>query len=125
MLATIRDDTWNVLNMQHMTPNSKRWDYSDTPGGGHKKIKGPAYVAEGGQFYWYKFIHIYNIRAVIATQLDVFVTTEYMHTYQIQKHFWQRILGKCKTKRCQITDLFAKSTNVQIIVLQQTIFFLR
>ena len=28
MLATIRDDTWNVLNMQHITPHSKRWDYS-------------------------------------------------------------------------------------------------
>ena len=40
MLATIRDDTWNVLNMQQITPNSKRWDYSDIPGGGHKKIKG-------------------------------------------------------------------------------------
>ena len=29
MLATIRDDTWNVLNMQHIIPNSKIWDYSD------------------------------------------------------------------------------------------------
>ena len=29
MLATIRDDTCNVLNMQHIPPNSKRWDYSD------------------------------------------------------------------------------------------------
>ena len=43
MLATIHDDTWNVLNMQHITPNSKRWDYSDTPGGRHKKIKGAAH----------------------------------------------------------------------------------
>ena len=33
MLATIRDDAWNVLNMQHMTPNSKRYDYLDIPGG--------------------------------------------------------------------------------------------
>ena len=41
MLATIRDDTWNVLNMQHITPNSERWDYSDTPGGGHKRLKNP------------------------------------------------------------------------------------
>ena len=24
MLATIRDDTWNVLNMQHIIPNSKK-----------------------------------------------------------------------------------------------------
>ena len=40
MLTTIRDDTWNVLNMRHIIPNSKRWDYSDIPGGGHKKIKG-------------------------------------------------------------------------------------
>ena len=48
MLAIIRDDTWNVLNMQHITPNSKRWDYSDTPGGGYKKIKGPAHMVEGG-----------------------------------------------------------------------------
>ena len=48
MLATIRDDTWNVLNIQHITPNSKRQDYSDTPGGGHKKIEGPAHMVEGG-----------------------------------------------------------------------------
>ena len=34
MLATIYDDTWNVLNMQHITPYSKRWDYSDISGGG-------------------------------------------------------------------------------------------
>ena len=48
MLATIRDETWNVLNMQHMTPNSKRWDYSDIPGGSNQQIKGPAHMAEGG-----------------------------------------------------------------------------
>ena len=36
MLATIRDDTRNMLNILHITPNSKRWDYSDTLGGGHK-----------------------------------------------------------------------------------------
>ena len=41
MLATIRDDTWNVLNMQPITANSKRWDYSDIPCGGHAKIKDP------------------------------------------------------------------------------------
>ena len=39
MLAIIRDDTWNVLNIQHITPNAKRWDYPDIPSGGHKKIK--------------------------------------------------------------------------------------
>ena len=38
MLAIIHDDTWIVLDMQHMTPNSKRWDYSDIPNDGHKKI---------------------------------------------------------------------------------------
>ena len=48
MLAIIRGDTWNVLNMQHVTLNSKRWDYSDIPGGGHKNIKGPTHMAEGG-----------------------------------------------------------------------------
>ena len=41
MLATIHDDTWNVRNMQHITPNSKRWDYSDIPGGSHKLSKDP------------------------------------------------------------------------------------
>ena len=41
MLATIRDDTWNVLNMQHKIPYSKRWDYSDIPGGGHNRLKDP------------------------------------------------------------------------------------
>ena len=32
MLA-IRDDTWNVINIQHITTNSKRSDYSDIPDG--------------------------------------------------------------------------------------------
>ena len=36
MLATIRDDAWNVCNMQHIIPNSKKWDYLDIPGGGHE-----------------------------------------------------------------------------------------
>ena len=31
MLVAIGDDTWNVFNMQHITPNSKRWDHSDIP----------------------------------------------------------------------------------------------
>ena len=48
MLATIRDDNWIVLNMQHIIPNSKRCDYSDIPDGGHKKIKGPTYMVKGG-----------------------------------------------------------------------------
>ena len=34
MLATIRDDTRNVLDMQHITANSKRMDYLDTLDGG-------------------------------------------------------------------------------------------
>ena len=36
-------------NMQHTTPNSKRWDYSDIPDGGTvlEKIKGHANVVEG------------------------------------------------------------------------------
>ena len=38
-----------VLNMQHITPNSKRWDHSDIPSGGHKKIKEPAHMVEGSQ----------------------------------------------------------------------------
>ena len=41
MLATIRDDTWNVLNMQHIIPNSKRWDYSDIPSVAKKRLKDP------------------------------------------------------------------------------------
>ena len=46
MLVTIRDDTWYVLNM-HITPYSKRWDYSDISGGGHKILK-DLHVIEGG-----------------------------------------------------------------------------
>ena len=30
------DDMSNMLNMQHIIPNLKRWDYSDIPGGGRK-----------------------------------------------------------------------------------------
>ena len=41
MLTTVRDDTRNVLNMKHITPNSERWDYFDIPGGDYKKIKDP------------------------------------------------------------------------------------
>ena len=42
MLATIRDDTWNVFDMQRITSNlKKKWDHADSPGGDHKKIKGP------------------------------------------------------------------------------------
>ena len=37
MLATISDDMWNVLNVQHI--NSKRRDYSEIPGGGHKSFE--------------------------------------------------------------------------------------
>ena len=48
MLATIRDETWDVLNMQHVIPNSKRWDYSDIPSGGQNRLKGPSHMAEGG-----------------------------------------------------------------------------
>ena len=41
------EDTWKVLNIQHITPNSKRGDYSDIPGGGVWKIKGPTYLVDG------------------------------------------------------------------------------
>ena len=34
MLVTIHDDMRNVLNMQKITQNSKRWDYLHVPGGG-------------------------------------------------------------------------------------------
>ena len=50
MLATISYAIWNALNMQNITPNSKTWDYSDTPGSGHKNIKGPPHVVEGGHY---------------------------------------------------------------------------
>ena len=41
MVATIRDDTWHVLNIHHITPNSKRWDYSDPPAVAIKRLKDP------------------------------------------------------------------------------------
>ena len=37
MLATIRNDTWNALNMQHITPNSNSGDYSEAL----KRLKDP------------------------------------------------------------------------------------
>ena len=42
MLAKIGDDTWDMLNMWHIIPNSKKWDYSDIPVLLLDKIKGPA-----------------------------------------------------------------------------------
>ena len=50
MLATIRDDTLNELNIQHITPNSKRWDYPDTPGDDHKKMKHNKFFIERNAF---------------------------------------------------------------------------
>ena len=47
MLATIRVDTWNVLNMHYITPNKKDGIIETSPGG-HKEIKGPDYLVEGG-----------------------------------------------------------------------------
>ena len=29
-----RDGTWNLLNVQHITPNLDIWDYPDIPDGG-------------------------------------------------------------------------------------------
>ena len=46
MLAKIHHNKWNVHNMQHLTPNSKRWDYPDVPRGGHKKTEGSAHMVE-------------------------------------------------------------------------------
>ena len=53
MLATIiiHEDTWKVLNMQHITSNSKRRDYSNIPSGGVWKIKGPAYLVDGSHHH--------------------------------------------------------------------------
>ena len=48
MLSTIRDDIWNVLNMQYIYPKSKIRTYSEIPGGGNWKIKGPSHMVEGG-----------------------------------------------------------------------------
>ena len=36
-----------MLNMQHITPNFKRWGYSDILGGGHEKMKRPVHMVEG------------------------------------------------------------------------------
>ena len=41
MLATIRDDTWNMLNMQHIIPNSKKWNYSNIPVVAKNRLKDP------------------------------------------------------------------------------------
>ena len=41
MLATIHDEPWNMLNMQHIIPNS------DIPYGDHEKIKGPTHIVQG------------------------------------------------------------------------------
>ena len=57
MSDTIRDDTGNMLNMRHIIPNLKRWDYSDIPSGGDKKTKGPAHMVEGGHHFRKRLPH--------------------------------------------------------------------
>ena len=48
MLATIRDDTWNVRNMQHIIPNSKRNGIIQTSPVVAIYIQGLAHIVEGG-----------------------------------------------------------------------------
>ena len=47
MLATIRDDTWDMLNTQHNPPNLKRWDDIYFLDGATWKVKGPTHMVEG------------------------------------------------------------------------------
>ena len=46
-MPTIRDDTCSMLNIQHITPNSKGWYYSDVSVVVLEKIKGPTHIVEG------------------------------------------------------------------------------
>ena len=39
IVATIRDDQWKMINIQQITPNLKRWDYSDIHDGGTWKYQ--------------------------------------------------------------------------------------
>ena len=48
MLATLCDDTWNVLNMHHKTPNWKDGIIQTSLAVALKKIKGPAHMAQRG-----------------------------------------------------------------------------
>ena len=68
MLTTIHEDTWNVLNMQHITQIRKRWDYSDIPGGGHKKIIEPAQNMSSRAF-------VFSLQnEQVVDQLNCFIT---------------------------------------------------
>ena len=46
MLVTIHDDTWNVLNMQYITPNSDGI-IQTSPVVALEKIKEPGHMVEG------------------------------------------------------------------------------
>ena len=83
MLAIICDDTWNVLNMQHLTTNSKRWDYPDVPGGGYKQIKGPAYMCERVSMPWGR-----------PDKLICWSEAKYNHVYTNQSH-WEYLESFC------------------------------
>ena len=48
MLATIRDDIMKYAQHAAHNPKFERRDYSNIPGGGLEKIKGPAHMVEGG-----------------------------------------------------------------------------
>ena len=47
MLAIIRNDTWNVLKMLHISPNSKNGIIQISPVVVLEKIKGPDHMVEG------------------------------------------------------------------------------
>ena len=50
MLATIHDDTWNTLNMQHITPNSKNGIIQTSLVMVLENIKGLAHMVEDYYF---------------------------------------------------------------------------
>ena len=73
MLATILNNTRDMFNMQHITPNSKGWDCSDITGGGTEKIIGPC--------RWQKCTRITQLKDIY---LDIYIYICKSHKQSLQ-----------------------------------------
>ena len=78
--------TKSLLNMQHIIPNLKRWDYSDIPGGGHKKIKGPTHMADGGH-HLRKAPTLTDYREVSLPGFSNIMGITRVNVYTVQCHY--------------------------------------
>ena len=123
MLATIHDNTRNVLNVQHIIPNSKRWDYSDIPGGGKIYIKGPSHMDDTYVPYAHTCIH------TLSTNIWIQHTIKHIiFKYSLKRHlssltedvclvFWKSDEEICPTRSEFGHPYMTTNTQISLVLI--------